>query len=130
MDNNEIIAVPQKELDAVKAKVARKMLSVTERSVDAMEAISHRLDSIDEAIASAVNLDEANLTELMMFFNQQKESFRLRQDFLKCLSGYEADTSKVPVEHVKDHNSVAISEDDAARIKAEIEHRDKAKEDT
>lgn len=120
------LAVPQKALDDVRAKTAQTMLNITTRTVEALDTLSYRLDGIDNAIANAVNLNEMSFNELVAYFNQVKESFRLRQDFLRALSGYDVDTTKVPVEAVEDRTGSYFSEEDAARIKAELEKRNGA----
>lgn len=120
MENpSEHIPVPQSDLDALRAKTATKMLNITARMVDSIDNLSYRLDAIDNALGQR-NLDEMSPQELIAMFNQARDSFRLRQDFLKALSGYEADTSKVPVDTDVDGRDNSVSEEDAERIKAQI----------
>lgn len=117
------LAVPQKELDAVRAKTAQTMLNITARSVEALDKLSFTLDGIDDAIARSVNLDEMTFQELNAYFNQVKESFRLRQDFLRALSGYDVDTTKVTVETDDSKSETIFTEEDAERIRAELDKR-------
>ncbi len=125
-ENQTPLAVPQKELDTLKAKMARTMLNVTQRTVEGLEKLSLRLDGLDDALALKINLDEASPQQLMLYFQQMKDSFRLRQDFLKALSGYDVDTTKVAVEKVENAESTMLSEDDAERIRNELLRRSKA----
>ena len=122
-ENQTPLAVPQKDLDTLKAKMARTMLNVTQRTVEGLEKLSLRLDGLDDALALKINLDEATPQQLMLYFQQMKESFRLRQDFLKALSGYDVDTTKVAVEKTEEAEATVLSEDDAERIKAELLRR-------
>lgn len=117
------LSVPQKELDAVRAKTAQTMLNITSRTVEALDKLSLRLDGIDDAIANAVNLDEMTFTELNAYFNQCKESFRLRQEFMRVLNGYDVDTSKVAVEMDDSKAETVFTEEDAERIRAELDKR-------
>ena len=133
MDNNvEVITAPSngevqqfqaKDLETVRARMAVKTLNMTERMVDGMDTLLHRIDGIDNALAHKINLDAASPKELYDYFNQAKESFKVRQDFLKTLSGYDVDTSKVQVEEAEEVESTTISEEDAERVKALIMQR-------
>lgn len=113
----------QGDLEAVKARMGAKMLNMTERMLDSMEILQHRLDGIDDALAKKINLDEATPKEIYDLFNQTKESFKVRQEFLKTLSGYGVDTSNVKVEEAETVEATVISEEDAERVKAEIMSR-------
>lgn len=133
MDNNvevlntsndgEVQQFQAKDLETVRARMAVKTLNMTERMVDGMDTLLHRIDGIDNALALKINLDEASPKELYDYFNQAKESFKVRQDFLKTLSGYDVDTSKVQVEEAEEVESTTISEEDAERVKALIMQR-------
>lgn len=133
MDNNvEVITAPSngeiqqfqaKDLETVRARMAIKTLNMTERMVEGMDTLLHRIDGIDNALAQKINLDDASPKELYDYFNQAKESFKVRQDFLKTLSGYDVDTSKVQVEEAEEVESTTISEEDAERVKALIMQR-------
>lgn len=91
--------------------------------VDGIDTLLHRIDGVDNALASKINLDEASPKELYDYFNQMKESFKVRQDFLKTLSGYDVDTSKVKVEEAESVEATVISDEDAERIKLAIMNR-------
>lgn len=91
--------------------------------VDGLDTLLHRIDGVDNALASKINLDEASPKELYDYFNQMKESFKVRQDFLKTLSGYDVDTSKVKVEEAESVEATVISDEDAERIKLAIMNR-------
>lgn len=119
-ENNQPLSIPQKDLDDLKARMNLKMLNMTECAVDSMSNLIHRLESIDNAIAMKINLDEASPRELFDYFNQVKESFKVRQEFLKTLSGHDVDTTKVQVDKADEVVETDISPEDAERIKAEI----------
>ena len=91
--------------------------------VDGLDTLLHRIDGVDNALASKINLDEASPKELYDYFNHMKESFKVRQDFLKTLSGYDVDTSKVKVEEAESVEATVISDEDAERIKLAIMNR-------
>lgn len=119
--DNKPATISQNELDAIKARLNRKMLNITEYSIDGMEALLHSMDDIDNAIVQKVNLDDASIRELIDLSKQRNESFRVRLDFMKALSGHNVDTSNVDVEKPSEKiDTTTISEDDAERIKAEI----------
>lgn len=122
-NNGEVQQFQAKDLETVRARMAVKTLNMTERMVDGMDTLLHRIDGIDNALALKINLDEASPKELYDYFNQAKESFKVRQDFLKTLSGYDVDTSKVQVEEAEEVESTVISEEDAERVKALIMQR-------
>lgn len=118
---NQPATISQNELDQIKSRLNRKMLNITEYSIDGMEALLHSMDDIDNAIFGKVNLDEASVRELIDLSKQRNESFRVRLDFMKTLSGHTVDTSNVDVEKPAEKvDTTVISEDDAERIKAEI----------
>lgn len=123
-EEQSFIPVPQKELEAIKARTAKRILNVTERSIEGLETLLHRIDGIDSALANNLNLDGMTPQELYAYFNQAQQSFRLRQDFLRSLAGYDIDTSKVPAEK-EDTNADAhlIDEDTAEKVKQEIMNR-------
>lgn len=119
--DNQPATISQNELDAIKSRLNRKMLNITEFSIDGMEALLHSMDDIDNAIAQKVNLDEASVRELIDLSKQRNESFRVRLDFMKALSGHNVDTSNVDVEKPAEKiDTTTISEADAERIKEEI----------
>ena len=112
--------MPPKELEAIRARTARRILNVTERSIEGLETLLHRVDGIDNALANALNLDEMTPQEVYAYFNQVQQSFRLRQDFLRSLAGYDIDTSKVPVEQEKEIGPEVIDAEVAEQVKHEI----------
>ena len=118
---NQTPTISQNELDTIKSRLNRKMLNITEYSIAGMETLLHSMDAIDNAIALKVNLDDASLRDLIDLSKQRNESFRVRLDFMKALSGHNVDTSNVDVEKpAEKEDTTTISEDDAERIKAEI----------
>jgi len=117
------IAVPKRDLEVLRAKTANTMLNITARTVSALDVLSERLDGIDNALALKCNLDEMSVSELNAYFFQVKESFRLRQDFLRALSGYDVDTSRVPVQEESASSAPVYSEEVADEVKQEIMRR-------
>ena len=112
-ENTNPLAVPQKDLDNLRAEMARTMLNVTKRTVLGLEKLSIRLEGIDDALAQKINLDEATPAQLLQYFNQVRDSYRLKQDFLKTLAGYDVDTSKVAVEKTEEAEATVLSEDES-----------------
>lgn len=117
------IAVPKRDLEVLRAKTANTMLNITARTVSALDVLSERLDGIDNALAIRCNLDEMDIAGLNAYFYQVKESFRLRQDFLRALSGYDVDTSRVPIQEESTSSAPAYSEEVADEVKQEIMRR-------
>lgn len=115
--------MPAKELEAIKARTAKRILNVTERSIEGLEKLLHRIDGIDDALANNLKLEEMTPQELYAYFNQAQQSFRLRQDFLRSCAGYDIDTSKVPHENNEGVNTNAIDEETAERVHQEIMNR-------
>lgn len=122
-DEKGLIPVPAKELEAIKARTAKRILNVTERSIEGLEKLLHRIDGIDDALAGSLSLDEMTPQDLYAYFNQAQQSFRLRQDFLRSLAGYEIDTSRVPTDTADKVGEHAIDEETAARVHQEIMSR-------
>ena len=122
-EDQSFIPVPRKELEAIKARTAKRILNVTERSIEGLETLLHRIDGIDGALAESLDLNSMTPQELYAYFNQAQQSFRLRQDFLRSLAGYDIDTSNVPVEQDKDTSAQVIDEDTAEKVKQEIMNR-------
>lgn len=119
-DGQNFIPVPKAELEAIKARTAKRILNITERSIVGLETLLHRIDGIDEALANHLKLDEMTPQELYAYFNQAQQSFRLRQDFVRTVAGYEIDTSKVPAEKDEKLSKQHIDEDVAHQVQAEI----------
>ena len=116
----DFIPVPKAELEAIKARTAKRILNITERSIEGLETLLHRIDGIDNAIASACELDKMTPQELYAYFNQAQQSFKLRQDFVRTVAGYEVDTSHVPTEKDEKLGRQQIDEDVAVQVQQEI----------
>lgn len=117
------VAVPKRDLEVLRAKTANTMLNITARTVSALDVLSERLDGIDNALALKCNLDDMSIADLNAYFFQVKESFRLRQDFLRALSGYDVDTSRVPVQEESTSSAPTYSEEVVDEVKQEIMRR-------
>lgn len=123
MADNNPVAMQQKELNELRANMGLQVLNISRNSLESMGNLLHRMDSIDNAIAMKLNLDEASLKELLDVSKQTNESTRLRLDILRAVNGYDTDTSKVAVEESESTLDTTFSEEDAERLKAEIEKR-------
>lgn len=117
------IAMQQKELNELRANMGLQVLNISRNSLESMGNLLHRMDAIDNAIAMKLNLDDASLKELLDVSKQTNESTRLRLDILRAVNGYDTDTSKVAVEETESTLDTTFSEEDAERLKAELEKR-------
>lgn len=117
------IAMQQKELNELRANMGLQVLNISRNSLESMGNLLHRMDAIDNAIAMRLNLDDASLKELLDVSRQTNESTRLRLDILRAVNGYDTDTSKVAVEETESTLDTTFSEEDAERLKAELEKR-------
>ena len=117
------IAMQQKELNELRANMGLQVLNISRNSLESMGNLLHRMDAIDNAIAMKLNLDAASLKELLDVSKQTNESTRLRLDILRAVNGYDTDTSKVAVEESESTLDTTFSEEDAERLKAELEKR-------
>lgn len=126
--SQDYIPVPKAELEAIKARTAKRILNITERSIEGLETLLHRIDGIDNALAQSNNLATMTPQELYAYFNQAQQSFRLRQDFVRTVAGYEVDTSKVPTEKDEKFSKQQIDEDVARDVQAEILRRSTGRE--
>lgn len=117
------IAMQQKELNELRANMNLQVLNISRNSLVSMGNLLHRMDAIDNAIAMKLNLDNASLKELLDVSRQTNESTRLRLDILRSVNGYNTDTSKVEVEETESTLDTTFSEEDAERLKAELEKR-------
>ena len=117
------IAMQQKELNELRANMNLQVLNISRNSLVSMGNLLHRMDAIDNAIAMKLNLDNASLKELLDVSRQTNESTRLRLDILRSVNGYNTDTSKVEVEETESTLDTTFSEEDAERLKAQLEKR-------
>lgn len=123
MADNNPVAMQQKELNELRANMGLQVLNISRNSLESMGNLLHRMDAIDNAIAMKLNLDDASLKELLDVSKQTNESTRLRLDILRAVNGYDTDTSKVAVEESESTLDTTFSEEDAERLKAELEKR-------
>ena len=129
MADNNPVAMQQKELNELRANMGLQVLNISRNSLESMGNLLHRMDAIDNAIAMKLNLDDASLKELLDVSKQTNESTRLRLDILRAVNGYDTDTSKVAVEESESTLDTTFSEEDAERLKAEIEKRNRKVQD-
>lgn len=120
--SNAVELYTQDGLDDVRRRVNTMMVNMIDRTVQSMDRMSKRLDEVEAAMDKM--FDPLNMTrnELMGYTAFLRDSFRMRQDFLRTLSGYDVNISKVPVQA----NSVPIyDEDKADALRDEVLRRDK-----
>lgn len=127
-EQNRQLPTAKKDLDKLRKDMNLLGLNITTNSMKAMDALLHRMDSIDEAVANKVNLDEASLRELLDASRQTNESLRLRLDILRMVRGYDTDTSVVPPDDDDKaiDNTTLFSEEQAEAFKNEILNRSQA----
>lgn len=118
--DGDYIPVPKKDLEIIKAKTEQRVLRVTEMSIAGLEKLLQRIDGIDDAIARQCDLNKMTPAELYAYFNQAQQSFRLRQDFVRTVAGYDMDISRVPTEADDRTKSQALPESEAERVRNEI----------
>lgn len=129
-EQNRQLPTAKKDLDKLRKDMNLLGLNITTNSMKAMDALLHRMNSIDEAVANKVNLDEASLRELLDASRQTNESLRLRLDILRMVRGYDTDTSVVPPDDDDKaiDNTTLFSEEQAEAFKNEILSRSQAHE--
>lgn len=97
------------------------MIDMVDRSVRSLDKLSRRLDMVDDAMDRLVDINKMNINELVAYQAFMRESFKMKQDFLRTLSGYDVNVSKVPVK-TDDHS--LMDEDAAVALRDEVMRRD------
>lgn len=120
--SNAVKLYTQDGLDDVRRRVNTIMVDMIDRTVQSMDRMSRRLDEVEAAMDKMFDPSNMTRNELMGYTAFLRDSFRMRQDFLRTLSGYDVNISKVPVQA----DSVPIyDEDKADALRDEVLRRDK-----
>lgn len=121
-ESNAVILYTQDGLDEVRRRVNTTMVNMIDRTVQSMDRMSKRLDEVEAAMDKMFDPSKMSRNELMGYTAFLRDSFRMRQDFLKTLSGYDVNISKVPVQA----DSVPVyDEEKADALRDEVLRRDK-----
>ena len=116
----------QDELDVIRQRVNTTMVDMVDRTVSAMDRMSKKLDEVEEAMDRLMDPSTMTRNELMAYTAFIRDSFRMRQDFLRALSGFDVNTSKVPVQA---DTAPIYDEVQAEELRNEVLRREKGKED-
>lgn len=116
----------QDELDVIRQRVNTTMVDMVDRTVSAMDRMSKKLDEVEEAMDRLMDPSTMTRNELMAYTAFIRDSFRMRQDFLRALSGFDVNTSKVPVQA---DTAPIYDEVQAEALRNEVLRREKGKED-
>ena len=116
----------QDELDTIRQRVNTTMVDMVDRTVSAMDRMSKKLDEVEEAMDRLVDPSTMTRNELMAYTAFIRDSFRMRQDFLRTLSGFDVNTSKVPVQV---DSAPIYDEVQAEALRNEVLRREKGNED-
>lgn len=116
----------QDELDVIRQRVNTTMVDMVDRTVSAMDRMSKKLDEVEEAMDRLMDPSTMTRNELMAYTAFIRDSFRMRQDFLRALSGFDVNTSKVPVQA---DSAPIYDEVQAEELRNEVLRREKGKED-
>ena len=102
-ESKPVLLYTQDGLEEVRQRVNTTMVNMVDRTVQSMDRMSKRLDEVEFL----------------------RDSFRMRQDFLRTLSGYDVNISKVPVQA---DSTPIYDEEKADALRDEVLRRDKKKE--
>jgi len=116
----------QDELDTIRQRVNTTMVDMVDRTVSAMDRMSRKLDEVEQAMDKLIDPSTMTRNELMAYTAFLRDSFRMRQDFLRTLSGFDVNTSKVPVQA---DSAPIYDEVQAEALRNEVLRREKGKED-
>ena len=112
----------QSELEVIRQRVNTTMVDMVDRTVQSMDRMSRRLDEVDAAMEKACDPGKMTMNELMAYTAYMRDSFRLKQDFLRALAGFDVDTSRIPVQAVA---ADIYDEEKAAALRDEVMRRGK-----
>lgn len=119
-DSTNITLHSQEDLDAIRCRVSTTMVDMVDRSVQSLDKLSKRLDKVDDAMDRLVDVDKMTVNELIAYQGFMRESFKMRQEFLRTLSGYDVNVSKVPV---RVEAQSLMDEDAACALRDEVLRR-------
>lgn len=115
----------QDELEVIRQRVNTTMVDMVDRTVQSMDRMSRKLDDVELAMDRLFDPTTMTPNELLAYTSFLRESFRMRQDFLRTLSGFDVNTSKVPVQ--VDATPI-YNEEQAEALRNEVLRREKSKE--
>lgn len=118
---NAITLHTQGDLEEIRRRVNTLMVDMVDRSVQSLDKAMRRLDEIDDAMEKLNDISKMTVNELVAYQAFMRESFRMKQDFLKTLSGYDINISKVPVAA---DSATMMDEDAAVALREEVMRRD------
>ena len=111
-------------LEEVRRRVNTIMVDMVDRTVQSMDKMSRKLDEVEEAMYRRADPSGMTTSELVAYTSFLRDSFRLRQDFLRTLSGYDANVSKAPVQAA---DRPLYSEEQADALREEVLRRESRK---
>lgn len=124
-ESKPVLLYTQDGLEEVRQRVNTTMVNMIDRTVQSMDRMSKRLDEVELAMDKMFDPSKMTRNELMAYTAFLRDSFRMRQDFLRTLSGYDVNISKVPVQA---DSAPIYDEEKADALRDEVLRRDKKKE--
>ena len=124
-ESKPVLLYTQDGLEEVRQRVNTTMVNMVDRTVQSMDRMSKRLDEVEAAMDKMFDPSKMLRNELMAYTAFLRDSFRMRQDFLRTLSGYDVNISKVPVQA---DSTPIYDEEKAEALRDEVLRRDKKKE--
>lgn len=124
-ESKPVLLYTQDGLEEVRQRVNTTMVNMVDRTVQSMDRMSKRLDEVEAAMDKMFDPSKMTRNELMAYTTFLRDSFRMRQDFLRTLSGYDVNISKVPVQA---DSTPIYDEEKADALRDEVLRRDKKKE--
>ena len=116
----------QDELEVIRQRVNTTMVDMVDRTVQSMDRMSRKLDAVEAAADALFDPSKMTRNELMAYTAFLRDNFRMRQDFLRTLSGFDVNTSKVPVQV---DSAPIYNEEQAEALRNEVLRREKNKEE-
>lgn len=120
-ERKDITLHTQAEVDIIRQRVNTTLVDMVDRTVQSMDRMSRRLDEVDRRMEEVCDVSKMTQNELMAYTAYMRESFRMKQDFLRTLSGYDMDVSRVPVQAVA---ADVYDEEHAEALRAEVLRRE------
>jgi hypothetical protein len=124
-ESKSVILHTQDELEVIRQRVNTTMVDMVDRTVQSMDRMSRKLDDVELAMDRLFDPTTMTPNELLASTSFLRESFRMRQDFLRTLSGFDVNTSKVPVQV---DSAPIYNEEQAEALRNEVLRREKIKE--
>lgn len=124
-ESKSVILHTHDELEVIRQRVNTTMVDMVDRTVQSMDRMSRKLDDMELAMDRFFDPTTMTPNELLAYTSFLRESFRMRQDFLRTLSGFDVNTSKVPVQV---DSAPIYNEEEAEALRNEVLRREKSKE--